>query len=89
MENLFGPRVATRNRLDGWRTLLGRVLEGARNVEGRCGDWDVRESKRREPVVSERALRMGCYTGQLAFWKGNRVIGSPASQKRTYKLAAA
>ena len=40
-------------------------------------------------MVSERALRMGCYTGQLAFWKGNWVIGSQADGKGTYKLAAA
>ena len=89
MEGLFGLRGAARNMLDGWRTLLGRVCEGALDAAGRCGEGDVRESKRREPVVSERALRMGCYTGQLACWKGNWVIGSPASQKRTYKLAAA
>ena len=89
MEGLFGLRGAARNMLDGWRTLLGRVCEGALDAAGRCGEGGVHESKRREPVVSEHALRMGCHTGQLAFWKGNWVIGSHADEKESYKLAAA
>ena len=68
------------------RTLLGLVFEGALDALGECDEGDARESKRTEPVVLERGLLRRRYTGQLAPWRGNRVIGSAASWEGALKL---
>ena len=77
---------AGRAKQAGWRRRLRRVSEGALDALGTFDEGGVRESKETEPVLSKHPLGRRCYTGQPAFWKGNRVIGSRADGKRTWKL---